>query len=231
MVRSSVLERFSPMRWLLLVTIATACSSPSSPGSRSMAPLPAGSAASNAASGATSDSRGGAAAAGTTGNPATSDAASDATSGGGAGAASASGAPVAPQLSQPVPGHGPAEVVPKTALAPGACNDAPLLPPSQIGADMPDGERVSVEGIPKPSLICTAQACPGDQACCNGCGGGYVVHVGNGQVSLLGLPGCTGMDCNYRCEPFGNAPKTRYRFVGTTNFGQITVEKYCRVTK
>jgi len=75
---------------------------------------------------------------------------------------------------------------------------------------MPSGERVSVEGIPTPSLRCTAKMCERGEVCCKGCGGGYVVRVGNGQVRLLGLSGCTGMDCNYRCEPFGIRRPSRF---------------------
>jgi hypothetical protein len=92
-------------------------------------------------------------------------------------------------------------------------------------------EPAAIDGVPKVHLVCTARACPSTQPCCNGCGGGYRVMLDPATgVSLLGFEGCTGMDCNYKCTPFGNQPKQRYRFVGTLDgYNQLSVTKYCKL--
>ncbi len=117
------------------------------------------------------------------------------------------------------------------------------------------GEMVALEVVPEATIGCTAMACvpvvyedddpppakKPEEICCNQCGGSYGAALGERlRVQFVGLGGCTGMDCNYRCEPFGTKPTQRYRFVGRNDFKPIgksgavyatsrfTVEKVCR---
>lgn len=92
-------------------------------------------------------------------------------------------------------------------------------------------ETVAVDGVPTPQIACTGRACPSSERCCNACGGGYqVMFDAAAGVTLLGFEGCSGMDCNYTCAPFGKQTKQRYRFVGTLDeYNQLTVTKYCRL--
>lgn len=142
---------------------------------------------------------------------------------------------------EPQPGLGPAEVVPESALAPGACDDVPLLSLEDLAAGKGAGERIAVDVVPEAAVACTLLAC--ESECCNSCGGSYGARLAGDpalELRLDGLAGCTGMDCNLRCEPFGRKPTTRYRFVGTHTFtpagttsayhqAVLEVERYCRL--
>lgn len=134
---------------------------------------------------------------------------------------------------------GPAEVVPDAAdLA--ACTDAPLTSFDELAVGTGAGERVAVDGVPRADVVCTALACPG-AACCNECGGGYVLRDDDThRIGLTGLEGCGGMDCSLECKPFGREPTRRYRFVGVHTWkapgdgsiyadSRIAVERFCRL--
>ena len=143
--------------------------------------------------------------------------------------------PVAP--ARPVPGHGPANVVPPDVRPAADCAGVrritrKMLERLRDGKEVPglrSGQELAVVGNPKPQIVCTAAVCA--EACCNMCGGAYTIDVDyEYSVTLMGLPGCSGMDCNYRCEPFGIKPKRRYQFVGTLNsYYELTVTKYCKL--
>lgn len=154
----------------------------------------------------------------------------------------------------PKPGRGPENVVPELPAA-DACADAPLVTLEQIADGAHAGERVALEVVPRAAITCTLLACvttvyadeeppppkKPEEVCCNQCGGMYEAQLGDRlHVQFTGLPGCTGMDCNYHCEPFGTKPTQRYRFVGKNDFKPVgksgaiyatswfTVEKVCR---
>lgn len=147
----------------------------------------------------------------------------------------------------PIPGRGPEDTVPPTALAQGQCDDATLLTLEAIGRGDGNGERIAFDTVPRAEIFCTLLACfksgGGEAECCNNCGGAYGVRVGDElHVRLTGLPGrCGGMDCNIHCEPFGIKPTTQYRFVGKNSYTkrltngavydkvEFAVEKYCRL--
>ncbi|MCE9580189.1 MAG: hypothetical protein K8W52_44140 [Deltaproteobacteria bacterium] len=153
-----------------------------------------------------------------------------------------------PYRSREKPGRGPADVVPPSALAPDRCGDAPLVALADLARGTGDGERVAVDLTPQAEVMCTLLACigpngveDGPDVCCNGCGGNYGLRQGmEFALRLEGLDGCTGMDCNLHCEPFGTAPTHAYRFVGTVAYtprgsgaiydqATLTIEKYCRI--
>jgi hypothetical protein len=146
-----------------------------------------------------------------------------------------------PDGSREKPGLGPKEVVPTAALAPGACDDVPLYTLEDLATGKGAGERIAVDLVPRPGVACTDLWCPNSE-CCNGCGGSYGAHLAQPELELRleGFAGCTGMDCNLHCEPFGRAPTTRYRFVGTNTFTPagtnavyrevaFSVERFCRL--
>ena len=108
------------------------------------------------------------------------------------------------------------------------CSDAPSLAFDAL-ADA-TGTRIALDGVPQAAAACTLLACTDDRACCNRCGGQYaLIDAGGQQINLSGLAGCSGMDCNMVCEPFGRKPTLRYRFVGIYDHEQRTlaVEKFC----
>lgn len=149
----------------------------------------------------------------------------------------------------PVPGLGPAEVVPAEAPGPEACADAPLLTLEQVARGEQAGERVAFEVVPRAQIVCTLMACIGpggqhdEESCCNRCGGGYEVAIADEfRLQFHGLRGgCSGYDCNVTCEPFGRAPTHAYRFVGVSDWSKrldngaiydkstFTVETFCKV--
>jgi hypothetical protein len=101
------------------------------------------------------------------------------------------------------------------------------------------GQTVAVEGTPRPALECTLLACASGNPCCNQCSGGYrLLDTSAQRITLLGLPGCSGTTCAVRCEPFGQDPRQRYRFIGHHRYrrpgaesifakSDITVERVC----
>ena len=108
------------------------------------------------------------------------------------------------------------------------CSDAPPVAFAALAEAA--GTRIALDGVPHAAAACTLLACTDDRACCNRCGGPYaLIDAGGHQVNLTGLAGCSGMDCNMTCEPFGRKPTLRYRFVGTYDHGQrnLAVEKFC----
>ena len=142
----------------------------------------------------------------------------------------------------PTPGLGPQEVEPTDALAPGACDDVPLYTLADLAAGKGADERIAIDVVPVANIMCTLLHC-GDAECCNGCGGSYGARLAGSpdlELRLDGLKGCSGMDCNLHCEPFGRKPTKPYRFVGMHTFtlaGQtsvyhkadLKVERYCRL--
>lgn len=92
------------------------------------------------------------------------------------------------------------------------------------------GTRIGLDGVPRVAVACTEKECTDGRACCNACEGEYVLLDDNRQVTLRGLPGCSGMDCDTVCEPFGRAPTRAYRFVGAYDHAQrvLQVETFCR---
>ncbi|MBI2393439.1 MAG: hypothetical protein HYV09_27900 [Deltaproteobacteria bacterium] len=132
----------------------------------------------------------------------------------------ASSSPAPPR---PVPGLGPEESVP-TLPGVEACADAPLVTLEQIADGAHAGERVALDAVPRAMVICTLLLCTGgdeppERTCCNGCGGGYELRLGERLLlQFANLGGCGGMDCNLHCEPFGRRPTRRYRFVGKNEF-------------
>ena len=148
----------------------------------------------------------------------------------------------------PTPGLGPAETVPTGLPGPEACADAPLITLAELARGERDGERVAVDVVPQAMVRCTALACysaldgrPAQpEACCNECRGGYGWEIsGEFHLAFADLGGCSGHDCNLRCEPFGRAPTRAYRLVGTSSRSPrdsngavydtavFTVERYC----
>lgn len=126
------------------------------------------------------------------------------------------------------PALGPAVVEPNVPPAT-ECGDAPLITLEELAAGQRPGERVSVETVPRAAPICFQQDClvatapgepqpPPEEICCNACGGNYEAYVGTFTLTFTGLEGCSGMDCNLRCAPFGRRPAKRYRFVGRNGF-------------
>lgn len=107
------------------------------------------------------------------------------------------------------------------------CSDAPVV----VFDGLPDaaGTRIALDGMPRASPVCTLLDCTDNRACCNRCGGNYFLSDEGRQVDLTGLPGCTGMDCNMVCDPFGKKPTLRYRFVGWYDHAQrrLEVDKFC----
>lgn len=143
-------------------------------------------------------------------------------------------------------GLGPENTVPAAALAPGACDDAPLHTLEDLAAGKGDGQRIALEVVPEVRGMCTLLAC--ESECCNSCGGDYGANLRREpgdrdfELRFIGLAGCGGMDCNFHCEPFGRKPTTAYRFVGTNVYkpagvtstyhqAQFTIEKYCAVSR
>lgn len=95
------------------------------------------------------------------------------------------------------------------------------------------GTRIAVDGVPSVGVECTEMACTDGRPCCNSCGGEYALHDrSRHQINLRGLPGCSGMDCNTVCNPFGRYPTRSYRFVGTYDHAQraLSVTKFCALT-
>ena len=154
----------------------------------------------------------------------------------------------APNEPAPTPGRGPEEVVPASALEAGACDDAPLLTLDDMDAGKGNAERIAIDVVPAPNIMCTLLACypasgsrpTSKPSCCNQCGGGYGAQHGETlRITFVGFAGCRGMDCNLHCEPFGLNPRTTYRIVGKNNFSKaytngaiynkssFIVEKYC----
>ena len=109
------------------------------------------------------------------------------------------------------------------------CSDAPVVGFDQL--EQATGTRIALDGLPQVGIACTELACTDDRACCNRCDGEYAVIDAGRQVNLRGLAGCSGMDCNTVCDPFGRKPTLRYRFVGTYDHAQriVQVEKFCAV--
>ncbi len=142
-------------------------------------------------------------------------------------------------------GQGPEDVVPAAAQPAGSCDDAPVATLEQIADGAHDGARIAVDLVPESHGSCTEMSC-NDGDCCNRCEGTYGAALRREppsralELELQGFPGCSGMECNVHCEPFGRRPSTAYRFVGTNTFApagvtamfnqsQFIVEKYCRV--
>ena len=145
------------------------------------------------------------------------------------------------------PGNGPDDVVPNLPPVQ-ACADAPLVTLEELARGVHAGDRVTVVGIPQPWIACEAKLCwrQGEDdctrrpvRCCNPCGGEYTLELGDElKVALRGAGRCSGMDCGYRCEPFGIRPAHKYRFVGVNDFhskgetsvwakSDFAVEKVC----
>lgn len=145
------------------------------------------------------------------------------------------------------PGLGPAETIPELP-GPEGCADAPLVSVEEMARGVRAGERIAVDVVPQAEVMCTLLFCtapegtPREEVCCNGCGGGYGVRLETRfHLQFANLGGCSGMDCNLHCEPFGRQPTHPYRFVGKNEFkpayesgaiyskSTFTVEKVCRV--
>jgi len=112
------------------------------------------------------------------------------------------------------------------------CSDA--SPTTFEALEAATGTRIALDGAPTVGVACTEMECTDGRACCNRCGGEYALHdPSRHQINLRGLPGCTGMDCNTVCEPFGRSPTRSYRFVGVYDHAQrvLTVEKFCALTQ
>ncbi len=137
---------------------------------------------------------------------------------------------------------GPADVVPDSARAVGSCDGELVVTLDDVARGQVHDQRVAIDLVPVPHTFCTLLAC--DRGCCNECGGGYYARLVREpaapdlEVYLDGLPGCSGMDCNLHCEPFGHRPNTQYRFVGRVTFeaagrtavyhkARLGVEHYC----
>jgi hypothetical protein len=153
-----------------------------------------------------------------------------------------------PRRAAPTPGLGDKNTVPVEALAPGSCDDAPLVTLEEVATGKTTEGRIALDAVPDVRGMCTLLYCgPGD-GCCNECGGDYGAKLVREpadrdlELRLDGLAGCSGMDCNFHCEPFGRAPTDRYRFVGTLTFqpagvtsvfhkATVKVEKFCRNEK
>ncbi len=143
-------------------------------------------------------------------------------------------------------GLGPANVVPANAQPIGRCDDATLLTLEQLAdLDTYDATRIAIDVVPMAQVACTEEDCEegNHSACCNSCGGDYVATLNRAsparrlEVRFTGIAGCSGMDCNYHCEPFGLNPTTTYRIVGRAkqprpdiaNLRQVelAVQTYC----
>ncbi len=144
----------------------------------------------------------------------------------------------------PVPGLGPLEVIPDVAGADG-CADAVVVTLDAIARGEHEGERVALVGLPMARKGFTLKYCGPPTVCCNQCTGGWVLGLATKDVvELVGIGDCSGLDCNYHCEPFGRAPTHRYRFVGRIEHtphvvpmrpprapSHMTVEKFCKVAE
>lgn len=129
-----------------------------------------------------------------------------------------------PGTTSPVHHERPAELVPEGVAR---CDDA--LPHLTVDTLTQDAAQVAIEAVPQVGVACTELECTDGRECCNSCGGEYSALIGGFQVQLRGLPGCSGMDCDVVCEPFGREPATTYRFIGafTTADRVLTVDSYC----
>jgi len=124
-------------------------------------------------------------------------------------------------------GPGPPEPAEKQPAGAADCGDATLGTFDQLAEVT--GTRIALDGVPAMAVACTEKECTDGRACCNACEGEYALIDAGRQVTLRGLPGCSGMDCNIVCEPFGRTPTRTYRFVGTYDHAQrvLAVEKFC----
>lgn len=124
----------------------------------------------------------------------------------------------------PVHHERPAELVPEGVAR---CVDA--HPQLTVDSLSQDAVQVAIDAVPRVGVGCTRMECTDGRECCNSCSGEYAAHLGGYQVQLRGLPGCSGMDCDVVCEPFGRTPTTAYRFIGsyTATDHVLTVDSYC----
>ncbi len=140
-------------------------------------------------------------------------------------------------------GKGPENTVPASVLAADSCNDAVLVTLESLATGVGHGTRIALDVVPEVNRVCTLLDC-GDNECCNRCRGEYGATLRREpadrdlEVRFTGLAGCSGMDCNFQCEPFGRQPTTRYRIVGVAAFeaagtrsiahaANVAVEKVC----
>ncbi|MBA3453412.1 MAG: hypothetical protein H0T42_10005 [Deltaproteobacteria bacterium] len=127
------------------------------------------------------------------------------------------------------PGESPSvEPADKRPAGAADCSDAAVATFEELGDK--SGTRLALDGVPRVGVVCTLLECTDGRACCNRCGGEYaLIDEQRRQVNLSGLAGCSGMDCNTVCDPFGRKPTLRYRFVGTYDHEQrrLAVEKFC----
>lgn len=132
--------------------------------------------------------------------------------------------PDAAATTGPVHHQRPVEVVPEGVPR---CDDT--LPQLTAAALTIDAAQIAVDAVPSVGVACTARECTDGRECCNSCDGEYAAHLDGYQVQLRGLPGCSGMDCDVVCEPFGRKPTTRYRFIGRYRAADrvLAVDSYC----
>lgn len=139
----------------------------------------------------------------------------------------------------PQPGLGPEETIPDLPRAEQGCAEAQVVSLEDLTLPKFQGLRVAIDAVPQVQGNCTLLACFSAQdgrqrACCNQCGGQYIVETERLRVYLLGAGTCGGYECNFHCEPFGRKPTHQYRFVGVNQFdsaGQsmFKVETVCRL--
>jgi hypothetical protein len=120
------------------------------------------------------------------------------------------------------------------------CDDAPLVTLDELAAGRHAGERIAFEAVPVADHTETLKSCGQDYPCCNHVVGSYMVELpGRVRIMLQGPFRCSGTECEWHCEPFGDRPTSSVRFVGVNEIelasgapwgasAWFTVEKYCR---